>query len=71
MQMHASLEEYVIVKRRSKPSYKSNKIAKIAIDCERDNYLRKKSSAKQKRIDNIKIDCSFRVNALYKESLDV
>jgi len=71
MQIHASSKEYAIVKRRSKSSYKFSKIIKIAIDCERDDYLRKKSNTKQKRIDNIKIDCLFRINALYKESLNI
>jgi hypothetical protein len=58
--------------RRSKSDYKSDKIIKIVINCERDDHSRKKtSSKKKKRIDNIKINCSFRVNALYKESLDI
>ncbi len=69
--MHATLEEYAIVRRRSKPSYKSGKTIKVVINCERDDYSRRKPGAKQKRIDNIKIECSFRVNALYKESLDL
>ncbi len=40
--MHALLEEYIIVKQRSKLDYKFDKITKIAIDCKRNNYLRKK-----------------------------
>lgn len=62
------LKEYIIVKRRSKLDYKSSKIVKITIDCERNNYLRRKSSAKQKKIDSIKIDCSFRIIVLQRES---
>jgi len=40
------LEEYIIVKRKSKLNYKSNKIIKIIIDCKRDNYLHKKFDTK-------------------------
>ncbi len=69
--MHATSKEYVIVRRRSKLGYKSGKTIKIAINCERDDHSRRKLDAKQKRIGNIKIECSFRMNALYKESLDL
>ncbi len=65
------LEEYIIVKRKSKLNYKSNKIIKIIIDCKRDNYLHKKFDTKQKRINNIKINYSFLINILYKESLNI
>ncbi len=44
--MYMLLKEYIIVKQRSKLDYKFDKIAKITIDCKRDNYLRKKLDAK-------------------------
>ncbi len=69
--MHAASKEYAIVRRRSKSSYKFGKTIKVAINCERDDHPRRKPGAKQKRIGSIKIECPFRVNALYKESLDL
>ncbi len=69
--MHATSKGYAIVRRRSKLGYKFGKTIKVAINCERDDHPRKKPGAKQKRTNSIKIGCPFRVNALYKESLDL
>jgi len=71
MQIYALLKKYVVIKQKSKSSYKFDKIIKIVINCERNNYLRKKFNTKQKRINNIKINCLFRINAFYKESLNI
>lgn len=71
VQMHASSEGYAIVRRRSKPGYKSGKMVKGAINCERGGHPRRKPEVKRKRTGSIKIGCFFRLNALYKKSLDV
>lgn len=59
IQIYILLEKYIIVKQRSKLDYKFNKIAKITINCKRNNYLRKKSNTKQKKTNSIKINCFF------------
>jgi hypothetical protein len=71
VQAHASSEGYATVKRRSKPGYSSGVIVRIAIDCDRGGQPRRKIGAKQRKTTNIKCGCLFRVNAVYKKSLDV
>lgn len=72
IQAYAIAKDYVIVKSRSKASYKSSRVAKVDIICERNNMSRRcKSTIKQRKIVNIKIDCSFKINVIYKQSLNV
>ncbi len=71
VQMHASSEGYAIVRRRSKTGYKSGKMVKVTINGERGGHPQRKPEFKRKRTCSIKIGCPFRLNALYKESLDV
>ncbi len=71
IEAHAVEKEYKIVKKRSKASYKFDAITKVDIICKRNNESQRKLGAKQRKIASIKCDCSFRVNFVYKQSLNM
>jgi len=71
LQAHASAEGYAVVKRRSKPSFKSGILCKVALDCDRGGQPRRRPGAKPRKTGSIKCGCPFRVNAVYKQDLDV
>jgi len=71
VQAHAVAEGYAVVKARSKATYKSGAIAKVGIVCDRGGKSRSKPRAKKRKTASIKCDCSFKVNALYNQSLKV
>lgn len=68
---HAVAEGYGVVKKRSKAGYKSGAVAKVGIICERGGESRRKLGARQRKTTSIKCGCPFRINAVYKQSLDV
>ncbi len=58
VQAHAVAEGYAVVKSRSKAGYKSGRVAKVGIICERGGMpRRRKSAVKQRKTASIKIDC--------------
>jgi hypothetical protein len=71
VQAHAAIEGYAVVRKRSKPGFRSNEIVKIALNCDRGGKARRKPGAKIRKTSSIKCGCPFRVNAIYKKSLDV
>lgn len=71
VQAHAIAKEYVIVKSRSKVNYKFDVVAKVNIACERNDKSRRKLETKQRKTISIKCDCFFKINVIYKQSLNV
>ena len=71
VQAHTSAEGYAVVKRRSKPGFKSGIVCKVAFDCDRGGHARRRPGAQQRKTSSIKCGCQFRVNALYKKEIDV
>lgn len=68
---HAVAEEYRVVKKQSKADYKSGAVAKVNIICERGGESRRKFGARQRKTTSIKCGCPFRINAIYKQGLDI
>jgi hypothetical protein len=71
VQAHAAIEGYAVVRKRSKPGFRSIEIVKVALNCDRGGEVRHKSKARVRKTSSIKCGCRFRVNAIYKKSLDV
>jgi len=71
VQAHAEKEGYAMVRKRSKPGFKSPEIVKVALNCDRGGKVRPKEGARSRKTGSIKCDCPFRVNAIYKKSSDV
>ena len=70
MQNHAFTKGYAIVKARFK-SNKLENVIKIVFSCNRDESSRRKSKTQAKRrIGSIKCDCLFKINAVYKKTLN-
>ena len=70
MQNHISTEDYAIVKARFK-SNDSENVIKVLLLCDRDEQSRRMFKAQTKRTDNIKCDCLFKINAVYKKTSNV
>ena len=71
MQNYVFIKDYAIVKTCFKLNEFENMI-KIVLSCDRDEQSRRKfkKQAKQ-RTDNIKCDCFFKINAVYKKILNM
>ena len=54
-----------------KSNYKFNKIVKIALDCEHNSKIQYKERAKTQKTSNIKYNYYFKVNDIYKKSLNI
>ena len=70
VQNHAFTKDFAIVKTRSKPNSFGN-VIKAVLLCDRDEQSQRKLKAQAKRINNIKCGCSFKINAVYKKTLNV
>ena len=70
MQNHVSTEDYVIIKARFK-SNDSKNVIKIVLLCDCDEQSQRTFKAQVKRTDNIKCDYLFKINAVYKKTLNV
>ncbi len=74
VQAHAKAEGFAIVRKRSKPSYSGGIIVKATLLCERGGFTKRKPTkpgVKTRKKASIKCGCPFKVNAVYKKSLDV
>ena len=70
VQNHVFTEGFVIVKARFKSNSFEN-VVKAVLLCDRDEQSRRRSKAQAKRTDSIKCDCLFKINVVYKKTLDV
>ena len=70
VQNHAFTEGFAIVKARSKPNSFGN-VVKVVLLCDRGGQPRRRPKAQAKRTDNIKCGCFFKINVVYKKTLDV
>ena len=70
MQNHVFIEDYAIVKARFKSNNFEN-VIKVVLMCDRGEQLRRKPKTQIKQTDNIKCGCSFKINAVYKKTLNV
>lgn len=71
MQAYTKKESYIVIRKQFKSNFKSYKIVKIALNCNRDDKTQRKKSAQLQKTNNIKCNCLFKVNAIYKKSLDI
>ena len=70
MQNHAFIKDYAIVKVRSESNDLKN-IIKVVLLYDRDKQSQRTFKAQAKRTDNIKCNCFFKINTIYKKSLNV
>ena len=70
MQNHIFIKDFVIVKTRFKSNNFEN-VIKIVFLCNRDEQSRRRFKTQIKRIDNIKCDCLFKINVVYKKTLNI
>ena len=70
MQNHVFTKGFAIVKAGFKPNNFEN-VIKVVLLCDRDRKSRRRSKTQTKRTDNIKCDCPFKINAVYKKTLNV
>ena len=70
VQNHAFTEGFAIVKARSKPNSSGN-VIKAVLLCDRGGQPRRRPKAQAKRTDSIKCGCPFKINAVYKKTLNV
>jgi hypothetical protein len=74
VQAHAEAEGFSITRKRSKPSYNGGVIVKATLLCDRTGFTKRKPTkpgVKARKKGSIKCGCLFRVNAVYKKSLNV
>lgn len=74
VQTHAKAAGYAVIKKRSKPSYSGGNIVKAGLLCDRGGFAKQKPSTytvKTRKKGSIKCGCPFKVNAIYKKSLNV
>ena len=71
VQNHVFTEDYAIVKARFKLNDSKN-VIKVVLSCNRDEQSRRRFKEQAKRrTDNIKCDCFFKTNAVYKKTLNM
>ena len=71
VQVYIVAKEYAIVKLQPKAIYKFNTITKVVITCKCDDKLQRKLEIKQRKTTSIKYNYLFKVNVVYKKSLNI
>ena len=71
IQAHGKNEGYAVLIKRFKSIYSLNVKRKYVLMCEREDTTKRKPDAKPRKIESKKCGCEFRVNAIFKQHLNV
>ena len=71
IQAHNKKKSYIVVIKRFKLIYSSNVKRKCVFMYERESITKRKFKIKSRKIENKKCECEFKINAIFKQHLNV